>query len=79
MGIFFIFGGELPPQGGGCDYLHNCHSLDEARAWLAGHPQEWADIFVWREGKLEFEESRPGINPLTEDEPTTKGKKKGTT
>ena len=59
MGIFFIFGGKSSPYGGGHDYIHNSHSLDEARAWLAANPQEWSHVFVWREGKLEFEESNP--------------------
>ena len=59
MGIFWIFGGNSEPQGGGHDFLASVHSLDEARAWVAANPQTWANVFVWREGKLEFEESYP--------------------
>ena len=61
MGIFWIFGGKGDAQGGGHDFLMSVHSLDEARAWLAANPQTWADVFVWRDGKLEFEESSPAI------------------
>lgn len=57
MGLFWIFGGKHDAAGGGHDYLASVHSLDEARAWLAANPQTWADVFVWRDGKLEFEES----------------------
>ena len=56
MGLFWIFGGSLPFGGGGHDFLASVHSLDEARAWVAANPQEWYGIWVWREGRLEFEE-----------------------
>jgi len=60
MGIFWIFGnGTDERQGGGHDFLASVHSLDEARAWVASHSLTWAEIWIWREGKLEFEESYP--------------------
>ena len=59
MGLFWIFGGAGEVEGGGRDFLATVHSLDEARAWLEAHPQTWAEIWVWREGRLHFEESYP--------------------
>jgi hypothetical protein len=71
VGIFWIFGGTGQiPDGGGRDFLHTCHSLDEARAWLDAHPQSWSEIWIWRDDRLHFEEEYPPVEVKTK-----KGKK----
>ena len=61
MGLFWIFGGQAEPRGGGLDFLATVHSIDEAHAWLAANSQTWYQIFVWRDNGLQLEE--PKVTP----------------
>lgn len=54
MGLFWIFGGDGEPQGGARDFLVTVHSMDEAHAWLAAHPQAWVEVWVWTGAGLEL-------------------------
>ena len=50
---YFLFGGcENYPAGGADDFLGTFPTVEAAKAHIAAHPEEWAHIARFRDGRL---------------------------